>query len=76
VSSKSKFGNLIKQAKTNEPENQKTRKPENQNLKPVNLSIKVPKAHRQHWLIEAKKADTSLTEAITQALNERFGKPD
>lgn len=74
--SQSKFGNIIKQAReeTRKPENQKT-SGDNLDMTAVNLSIKVPKAYRQHWLIEAKKADTSLTEAITKALNERFGNP-
>ncbi len=41
----------------------------------VNLTIKVHKRQRLHWLIEAKKQGTSLTAAITEALNERFGTP-
>lgn len=41
----------------------------------ANLSVKVPLAWRKHWLIECKKADTSLTDAIVEALTERFGKP-
>lgn len=40
------------------------------------LTIKVPKRHRVHWLISAKKQNTSLTAAITEALNARFGEPD
>lgn len=42
----------------------------------VNLTIKVRKIQRLHWLIEAKKQGTSLTAAITDALNERFGTPE
>ena len=42
----------------------------------ANLTIKVHKRQRLHWLIEAKKQGTSLTAAITDALNERFGTPD
>ncbi len=41
----------------------------------VNLTIKVRRLQRLHWLIEAKKQGTSLTAAITAALNERFGTP-
>lgn len=41
----------------------------------VNLTIKVTRSQRLHWLIEAKKQGTSLTAAITEALNERFGTP-
>lgn len=42
----------------------------------ANLTIKVSKRHRRHWLIEAKKQDTSLTAAIVEALNTRFGQPE
>lgn len=54
------------------PESIKTRKPEGEQ---VNLSIRVGKAQRLHWLVESKKQGTSLTEAITEALNARFGAP-
>lgn len=37
------------------------------------LTVRVPKSSRVHWLISAKKQNTTLTAAITQALNERFG---
>ncbi len=43
---------------------------------PVNLTIKVYKRQRLHWLIEAKKQGTSLTAAIIEALNGRFGEPE
>lgn len=42
----------------------------------ANLTIRVKKCQRLHWLIEAKKQGTSLTSAITEALNERFGKSE
>lgn len=42
----------------------------------VNLSIKVPKSLRQHWAAESKRQGTSLTAAITDALVNRFGKPE
>lgn len=42
----------------------------------ANLTIKVNKRQRLHWLIEAKKQGTSLTAAITDALNKRFGTPE
>ncbi len=42
----------------------------------ANLTIKVHKRQRLHWLIEAKKQGTSLTAAIIHALNERFGAPE
>lgn len=39
----------------------------------VNLSIRVPKRLRMHWVAEAKRHDTSITAVITEALNTRFG---
>ena len=39
----------------------------------VNLSIRVPKRLRMHWVAEAKRHDTSITAVITEALNARFG---
>ena len=42
----------------------------------VGLTIRVPKDHRIHWLIGAKKEGTSLTAAITEAMNARFGEPE
>lgn len=39
------------------------------------LNMRVPRKHRLHWSIEAKKQNTTLTAAVTQALNERFGEP-
>ena len=41
----------------------------------VNLSIRVPKRLRMHWVAEAKRHDTSLTAVITEALNAKFGTP-
>ena len=41
----------------------------------VNLSIRVPKRLRMHWVAEAKRSDTSLTAVITEALNAKFGTP-
>lgn len=40
------------------------------------LTVKVPKRHRVHWLIGAKKEGTSLTAAIAEALNARYGEPE
>lgn len=39
------------------------------------LTVRVPRSHRIHWLIGAKREGTSLTAAITEALNARFGEP-
>lgn len=83
----SKFGNIIKQAKdgqTGIPENQNAGIDENRNTgipakqddeKGVNLSIKVPENLRRHWSAEAKREGISITAVITEALNNRFGKP-
>lgn len=39
------------------------------------MTVRVSRRHRLHWLIAAKKEGTSLTAAITEALNARFGEP-
>ncbi len=53
--------------------------PENPNARVVeemvNLSIRVPKRLRMHWVAEAKRHDTSITAVITEALNAKFGSP-
>ena len=40
------------------------------------MTVRVSRRHRLHWLISAKRQGTSLTAAITEALNSRFGEPD
>ena len=57
-----------------EPESQHTSMPASKEPE-VNLSIKVPRALRRHWVSEAKRQDTSLTAAIIEALKARFGEP-
>lgn len=42
----------------------------------ISLTIKVTKSQRLHWLIAAKRQNTSLTAAIVDALNTRFGEPE
>jgi hypothetical protein len=72
----SKYGQLIKEAR--KQESKKTSKPEIEQRiqkEEVNLSIKVLKSRRQHWVAEAKRQGTSLTAVITEALSERFGEP-
>lgn len=83
----SKFGDIINQAKNGQPEvpenqnasiaeNQNTGKPESATEeKSVNLSIKVPETLRRHWAAEAKREGTSITAVVTEALNNKFGKP-
>jgi hypothetical protein len=74
----SKYGQLIKEAR--KQENQKTRKirmaTDLSEDPDVNLSIKVATSRRRHWVAEAKRQGTSLTAAITEALNSRFGEPE
>ena len=60
--------------------NQITGKPDNQiNVLPdreVNLCVKVPESLRRHWAAEAKRNGITMTEVMTEALIQRFGKPD
>jgi hypothetical protein len=73
-----------------QPEDQLAEKPANQisgkplsqqdgkpdeRVEEVNLSIKVPKTLRRHWVSEAKRADTTITAVIIEALKNRFGTP-
>lgn len=37
------------------------------------LTIRVSRQSRIHWLVSAKQQNTTLTAAITEALNARFG---
>ena len=41
----------------------------------VSLTIKVPRALRQHWQIEAKKRGTSVTALIVDYFTEELGLP-
>ena len=62
---------------TGMPANQDAVVPASDSRRPdyTNLTIRVTKQQRLHWLIEAKKQGTSLTAAIVDALNARFGEP-
>lgn len=84
-----KYGAVIQQARTqenqnaNEPEDQFSGLPENQKTglsgpkeEDVNLSIKVSKRLRRHWVSEAKRRDTTLTAVIIASLREKFGEPE
>lgn len=46
-----------------------------QEVLPVSLTIKVPRAYRQHWQIEAKRRNTTVTSLIVEALEEKLGLP-
>jgi hypothetical protein len=74
----SKYGALIKEARK-----QDVKKAKKEDLgegidsdEEVNLSIKVAKSRRQHWVAEAKRQGTSLTAVIIEALSARFGEPE
>lgn len=47
-----------------------------QDVPPVSLTIKVPRAYRQHWQIEAKRRNTTVTTLIVEALEEKLGLPN
>lgn len=42
----------------------------------VSLTIKVPRSHRQHWQVEAKKRGTSVTALIVDYFTEELGLPE
>lgn len=71
----------IENRTTSNPENQQAGNPENQNAgqeekeEEVNLSIKVAKRLRRHWVAEAKRRDTSLTAIIIGHLKDTLGEP-
>ena len=77
----SKYGDVIQKArkqkgqKASESENRQDGLPAGKEEE-VNLSIKVPKRLRRHWVAEAKRQDTTLTASIIAALKEKFGEPD
>ena len=81
---KTSFLGIIDAARASEPEVQNTSITESQNYsntelqdtgKPemANLTIKVSKARRKHWGVEAKKDNTNLTQVIIEALIAKYG---
>lgn len=42
----------------------------------VNLCVKVPLSLRRQWAAEAKRQGTTMTAAIVEALEAKFGRPD
>lgn len=42
----------------------------------VGLNVRVPRSHRLHWVIAAKREETSLASVINALLAERFGLPE
>ena len=84
---KPSFLGIIDAARASEPEVQNTSITETQNYsntelqatgKPemANLTIKVSKARRKHWGVEAKKDNTNLTQVIIEALIAKYGDAD
>lgn len=64
-----------------ESKDQKTSIPESQysddDMKPVNVGgFKVPRAVREHWMIEAKRARTPISRMFRELLIEKFGLPE
>lgn len=59
--------------KTSIPENQYSEK----DMEPVNVGgFKVPRAVREHWTIEAKRARTPISKMFRELLIEKFGLPE
>ena len=83
---RSRYADIIQKARESEGTTPKVEDvvifPESQNSSSVkvieemvNLSIRVPKRLRMHWVAEAKRHDTSITAAVTEALDAKFGSP-
>ena len=84
---KPSFLGIIDAARASEPEVQNTSNTEYQKYsnaelqntgKPemANLTIKVSKARRKHWGVEAKKDNTNLTQVIIESLIAKYGDAD
>lgn len=82
------YGDIIKQGRKEEKlePNQKavntesgkkvnTEKGRAKDDEPVNITIKVPRKHRQFWTSKAKLEGVTMTQVLVEALEERFGKP-
>ena len=86
MDNKPRYADIIQKARESEATEEAVTLPESQPAQPeaaagkvveemVNLSIRVPKRLRMHWVAEAKRHDTSITAVITEALNAKFGSP-
>ena len=84
---KPSFLGIIDAARASEPEVQNTSSTESQTYSntelqdtdktaKANLTIKVSKARRKHWGVEAKKDNTNLTQVIIEALIAKYGDAD
>lgn len=65
------YAEIIKKARESQPETL----PGDEPVEIVNLSIRVPKKLRRHWVSEAKKRDTTVTALVTELLNAVLGTP-
>ena len=63
---------ITSQSQENKPDDQINQLPERE----VNLCVKVPESLRRHWAAEAKRHGITMTEVMTEALIQQFGKPD
>ena len=75
-----RYGKLIEEARkedgASKPSKQKAIKPASQqDIEYVNLTIKVQREHRQHWVAEAKREGTSMVAVIQEALEKKYGLP-
>lgn len=68
ISQENKLNNQI----SVKPDDQMNQLPERE----VNLCVKVPHSLRRHWAAEAKRNGITMTEVMTEALIQKFGKPD
>ncbi len=53
-----------------------TEKGKTRDNEPVNITIKVPRKHRQFWSSRAKLEGLTMTEVLVEALEQRFGVPE
>lgn len=74
-----KMARTVKNEETVDTDLQQSVNTDGQSLDDVNdlvsLTIKVPRSLRQHWQIETKKANTTVTTEIIKFLTAKFGKP-
>ena len=69
--SKTDYAAIIKKARESEPE----ALPGDETVDIVNLSIRVPRKLRRHWVAEARRRDTTVTALVTELLSAVLGTP-
>lgn len=75
------FKDIIKAANQppSEPESQNTGMPadkETSKEKMVNITVKVPESHRNHWAVESAKRRLPVAQVVKRALADEFGLPN